>query len=311
MASQWLTIADGNVKLLPYRPRHTDEDQLRRACEQLRSVAQSGVVHAAQVSGEVWARGVKNNLETVVVLGNIVEQPVDVLVNAANSRFGHGGGVALAIADAALPEFERNGQAWLRSNGGECRTGGAAFVVTGLKNNQHVVGVVNAVGPDGTTSPRPPTTLIRDAMEAAFQSIPTDLHAPSLAVPLISGGIFGYLKAEAAGAIADAVLARAQAGWQGRVVLVSTDRDDVAAFRDAAITRELASLTTNPPAPTRWDVVNFSVHLDVNAATAAALEWTQQTGIQPIPLTDGTLVLPLSLRDALEALQCGKRNGTV
>ena len=42
----------------------------------------------------------------VVVRGNLLDEPVDAIVNAANGRLAHGGGVAGLIARAAGPALQ-------------------------------------------------------------------------------------------------------------------------------------------------------------------------------------------------------------
>ena len=46
-----------------------------------------------------------------VVQGDLLQQPVDAIVNAANGSLAHGGGVAAIISRAAGPELQEIGRA--------------------------------------------------------------------------------------------------------------------------------------------------------------------------------------------------------
>lgn len=52
-----------------------------------------------------------------VVHGDLTQEHVDALVNAANGRLAHGGGVAAAIAERAGPELQRESDAWVALHG--------------------------------------------------------------------------------------------------------------------------------------------------------------------------------------------------
>ena len=79
-----------------------------------------------------------------VVTGNLLEEPTDAIVNAANGHLAHGGGVAAAIARAAGPALEEEcfGQASDRPSRHErgwatvCSRGGRSSPPSG--NGPHV-----------------------------------------------------------------------------------------------------------------------------------------------------------------------------
>lgn len=282
MEPQWISVDNGNVLLLPARGDLGDEEQLRFLCGQLERR------EPPPVRGTVHAQGVLRNVETVVVLGDIVNQPVDVIVNAANSSFGHGAGIAKAISDAARPEFIANGERWLRDHG-ECPTGSAAFIRSGLWNNPRVVGIVNAVGPS-TRSPGADTSLITAATEAAFRGLPADLDAPSIALPLISGGIFGYTPESSAQAVVKAVVERARSGWIGRVLLITNEKAKIGAFVQAATAQGLVGLPASA-VPERYHAT-----IRVSRETRDRLFGAMWGHSALISLADGTEVLKVALR---------------
>ena len=78
-----------------------------------------------------------------LVVGNLLNEPVDCIVNAANGRLAHGGGVAAAIARAAGDALEREGDKIVRERG-EIPVGDAVVTTAG---NLPQKGVIHAVGP--------------------------------------------------------------------------------------------------------------------------------------------------------------------
>ena len=52
-----------------------------------------------------------------MVRGNLLEEPVDAIVNAANGHLAHGGGVAAVIARAAGPALQEESDRIVRERG--------------------------------------------------------------------------------------------------------------------------------------------------------------------------------------------------
>jgi len=119
-----------------------------------------------------------------VVLGSIVEADVDVIVNAANSRLAHGGGVAGVISRAAGPGLDEASRAWLRREG-PVPVGGVAVTAAG---HLPFEAVIHAVGPrqgEGDEEEKL-TSAVASALDAADER-----GWRSVAFPAISAGIFG------------------------------------------------------------------------------------------------------------------------
>jgi O-acetyl-ADP-ribose deacetylase (regulator of RNase III) len=139
-----------------------------------------------------------------LVQGDITEQRVDAIVNAANSALAHGGGVAAAIARAAGPELTRESAAHP-----PVEVGTAAVTTAGALPARWVI---HAVGPiwrgGGEREPELLDSAYRSALAAAAR-----LGAGSIAFPSISTGIYGY-PLESAATVAIAAL-RAGAGVPG------------------------------------------------------------------------------------------------
>ncbi len=118
-----------------------------------------------------------------VVIGDLLAEPVDAIVNAANGRLAHGGGVAGAIARAAGPALQQEGDRIVAARG-EIPTGEAAVTTAGRLPFK---GVVHAVGPrlgEGDEEEK----LVR-ALASAF-TLAGERGWLSLAFPAVSSGIF-------------------------------------------------------------------------------------------------------------------------
>ena len=78
-----------------------------------------------------------------MVRGNLLEEPVDAIVNAANGHLAHGGGVAGVISRAAGPELQLESDR-LVAERGPYPTGSAVVTTAGKLPFK---GVIHAVGP--------------------------------------------------------------------------------------------------------------------------------------------------------------------
>ena len=118
-----------------------------------------------------------------VVIGNLLEQPTEAIVNAANGLLAHGGGIAAAIARAAGPALDDEGQHLVRETG-PIPTGEAVVTTAG---RLPFAGVIHAVGPrqgEGDEEARL-ASAIRASLERAHEREWT-----SVAFPAVSSGIF-------------------------------------------------------------------------------------------------------------------------
>jgi O-acetyl-ADP-ribose deacetylase len=146
--------------------------------------------------GEV-ARVEVDGAVLVALVGDLTAQDVDVVVNAANERLQHGGGVARALAVAGGPEVQRESDAWVAEHG-PVEPGHAAVTTAGAMPARwvaHVVGPRHRRRQDNEG-------LLRQAVDAALGAAAQ--HGRSVALPAISAGIFGYPPAEAGRVITDA-----------------------------------------------------------------------------------------------------------
>lgn len=125
-----------------------------------------------------------------VVLGDITKQHVDAIVNAANNSMRGGGGVDGAIHRAGGPEILKDCIARF-PNG--LATGDAGYTVAGKLPCQWVI---HTVGPNyraGQTD--------RELLESCYKrslNIADELAVATIAFPLISAGVYGWPKEDAA-----------------------------------------------------------------------------------------------------------------
>lgn len=122
--------------------------------------------------------------EFIVVVGDLIREPVDCIVNAANGALAHGGGVAAAISKAAGPSLDEEGDELVR-RGGTVPVGGAVVTNAGRLPFK---GVIHAVGPMMGTGNE--EDKIAEALTSAFLRA-DERGWTSLSFPGISSGIFG------------------------------------------------------------------------------------------------------------------------
>ena len=133
-----------------------------------------------------------------ITRGDIVGLDVDCIVNAANERLQHGGGVCGAIFEAAGP---RELQAECDSIGG-CPTG-SAVITKGYRLKPKWV--IHAVGPIFTKNPAKAPALLKSTyLETLKICVANGIR--SVALPSISTGIYGYPIEEACAIAIEAAL---------------------------------------------------------------------------------------------------------
>jgi putative ATPase len=140
--------------------------------------------HPERVPGEVVAReSYPDGRVFEVVVGDLLTEPVDAIVNAANGHLAHGGGVAAAIARAAGPALEEEGDRIVRERG-PVPVGDAVVTTAG---RLPLKGVIHAVGPHQGLG-REEERLV-EALDSAFRRAHERGWA-SVSFPAVSSGIF-------------------------------------------------------------------------------------------------------------------------
>jgi O-acetyl-ADP-ribose deacetylase (regulator of RNase III) len=122
-----------------------------------------------------------------VVQNDLTAEQVDAIVNAANERLAHGGGVAGAILRRGGPAIQRESAERVREHG-PVPTGSAAITGAGELSARYVI---HAVGPVWGTGDEEAKleSAVRSALDLAAER-----QVRSLSIPGISSGIFGFPK---------------------------------------------------------------------------------------------------------------------
>jgi len=122
-----------------------------------------------------------------VVQGDITEEDVDTIVNAANEELAHGGGVAGAISRKGGREIQDESSKWVQEHG-RVPTGGAVITGAGILKARYVIHVVGPIWGSGNED-----ALLASAVKSAL-ALADERGLRSVSLPAISTGIFGFPK---------------------------------------------------------------------------------------------------------------------
>lgn len=134
-----------------------------------------------------------------LIHGDLTEESVDAIVNAANARLQHGGGVAGAIVRGGGTVIQLESDAWVRIHGPvthDC----PALTSAGALPCRHVIHAVGPVWGEGQEDAK-----LNAAVSAALQ-LAEEHRFASLALPAISTGVFGFPKERGARVLVQAIL---------------------------------------------------------------------------------------------------------
>lgn len=133
-----------------------------------------------------------------IVQGDLTQENVDAIVNAANAHLMHGGGVAGVISRKGGPSIQQESDAWV-SQHGPVQHGEPAYTTAGNLPCRYVIHAVGPVWGEGEEDAK-----LEAAVTGSFQRA-EELGLKSIAFPAISTGIFGYPVERAAGVILHAI----------------------------------------------------------------------------------------------------------
>ena len=167
---------------------------------------------------------------------------MEAIVNAANERLAHGGGLAGAIVRRGGHEIQGQSSLWVREHG-PVPTGSAALTGAGKLPARHVIHAVGPVWGSGDEESKL-ASAVHTALDLAVQH-----HVRSISLPAISSGIFGFPKSLCAQVILTAVqrfVAERPDASVGEINIVLLDRDMARLFQDEA-ERLLGAGQGSPP----------------------------------------------------------------
>ena len=142
-----------------------------------------------------------DSLSVQVVHGDLTEERVEAIVNAADEQLRHGGGVAGAIVRRGGYEIQRESDLWVREHG-PLPTGQAVLTGAGNLPAQYVIHTVGPIWRGQGDEPE----LLQEAVQSALR-VASSQGLRSVSMPAISSGIFGFPKPLAAQVSWEAVLA--------------------------------------------------------------------------------------------------------
>ena len=133
-----------------------------------------------------------------LVFGDLTQEPVEAIVNAANAHLLHGGGVAGIISRQGGPRVQAESNAWVRDHG-PVPFDHPAYTTAGELPFRCIIHAVGPVWGEGEEE-RKLASSVQGALALADQ-----LRLSSLALPAISTGIFGFPKEKAAPVLFQAI----------------------------------------------------------------------------------------------------------
>jgi O-acetyl-ADP-ribose deacetylase (regulator of RNase III) len=161
-----------------------------------------------------------------LVQGDLTDERVDAIVNAANTHLQHGGGVAGAISRRGGSQIQAESDVWVHTHGPVPHER-PAYTGAGKLPCHYVIHAVGPVWGEGLEDKKL-QAAVNGTLELADQ-----LQLASIAFPAISTGIFGFPKERAARIILETI--RSYFVWQSAsklrmVRIVLLDSATLAAF---------------------------------------------------------------------------------
>ncbi|OSS41328.1 Macro domain, ADP-ribose binding module [Desulfurella amilsii] len=133
---------------------------------------------------ELYTISLKNKI-IKVILGDIIQEATDAIVNPANNYLKHGGGVAYAIVSKGGLIIQQESDKI-----GYVETGHSAITTGGKLKAKYVIHTVGPVWQDGKNKEE---KLLKNAVISALD-LAQKYRLNSIALPSVSTGIFGFPK---------------------------------------------------------------------------------------------------------------------
>jgi O-acetyl-ADP-ribose deacetylase (regulator of RNase III) len=146
-------------------------------------------------------------MKLTVVEGDITQQRVDAIVNAANERMRGGGGVDGAIHRAGGPAVLEDCKRVV-PDGSRLPTGQAIATTAGNLSESGVRWVIHVVGPVYRSTDPEEVARRRELLVSCYAhalEVADELEARTVAFPLVSAGIYGWPLEDAIRAAIDTI----------------------------------------------------------------------------------------------------------
>lgn len=170
------------------------------------------------------------HLQLEIAQGDLTQEPLDAIVNAANARLMHGGGVAMAILQAGGWSIQLESNAWIRQHGPVSNTE-PAYTHAGKLPTRYIIHAVGPIWGEGDEDNKLALAIAGSLKRAEA------LKLHSIAFPAISTGIFGFPKERAAKIFFATFQAYASQHVETSLSLIRVtlwDEDSLQIFLDAA-----------------------------------------------------------------------------
>ena len=138
----------------------------------------------------------------LIIAGDLVEQDVDAIVNAANNDLKLGGGVAGAIRSRGGPTIQEECDAH-----GQVKVGEAALTGAGELPARHVIHAASM-----TLGGRTTAESLRSSMDHVFR-LANEHAVQTIAIPAVGTGIAGFPMDQCATVMAHSLRAALAEGW--------------------------------------------------------------------------------------------------
>jgi len=161
-----------------------------------------------------------------IILGDITQQKVDAIVNAANNSLSGGGGVDGAIHEAAGPQLLA-----------ECKLIGGCYTGQAKKSygyNLPVKWIIHTVGPVWSGGTNQEDELLASSYQNVL-ALAVELGVKTIAFPSISTGVFGFPVDRAARIAVQEIEAFLQKDRSiDQIIMVTFDADTYRAYKQVA-----------------------------------------------------------------------------